>query len=63
MTVALALCALMLSFAPAGSVGPPWLLALLVALALTWVLVQPQNVVRDDVLPAVAVVLSVSACC
>jgi len=58
MVAALALCALMLSFAPAGSVGPPWLLALLASLSLTWVLVQPQNVVRDDVLPAVAVVLS-----
>jgi len=58
MAAALAVSALMLSFAPAGSLGPPWLLALLAALALAWVLVQPRNVVRDDVLPAVAVVLS-----
>jgi len=58
MVAALAVSALMLSFAPPGSIGPPWLLALLAVLALVWVLVQPRNVVRDDALPAVAVVLS-----
>jgi cell division protein FtsW len=58
MAAALAIAAFMLSFAPAGSVGPPWLLALLAALAFVWVLAQPRKVVRDDVLPATAVVLS-----
>lgn len=58
MAAALALSTLMLWFAPAGTVGPPWLLALLAALSLAWVLAQPRNVVRDDILPAVAVVLS-----
>ena len=58
MAAALAISAFMLAFAPAGSIGPPWLLALLVALAFAWVLAQPRNVVRDDLLPAVAVVLA-----
>jgi cell division protein FtsW (lipid II flippase) len=55
---ALAVAALILSFAPAKTVGPPWMLALLGALALAWVLLQPSAMVRDDVLPALAVVLS-----
>jgi cell division protein FtsW len=58
MAIALALCAFMLTFAPAGSVGPPWLLALLGFLAMTWVLVQPRATIRDDYLPALAIVLS-----
>ncbi len=58
MAGALAVAALMLSFAPPHSVGPWWMLALLAALALAWVLVQPAGTVRDDVLPALAVVLA-----
>lgn len=58
MVVALGVSALMLRLAPAGSVGPPWMLALLGALALAWVLWQPLSAVRDDVLPALAVVLA-----
>jgi cell division protein FtsW (lipid II flippase) len=55
---ALAFCAFALSFAPHGSIGPPWLLALLAGLALAWVFFAPFNVRRDDYLPALAVALS-----
>jgi len=55
---ALAVAALILSYAPPGTVGPPWLLALFAALSLAWVLAAPSNAVRDDVLPALAVVLA-----
>lgn len=54
---ALAVAALLLAFAPPGSIGPWWMLALLGALALAWVQLQPWGTVRDDVLPAIAVVL------
>jgi cell division protein FtsW len=55
---ALAVSALILHFAPPGTVGPPWMLALLAGLALLWVLWQPASMVRDDLLPALAVVLA-----
>ena len=55
---ALAVAALVLSFAPPHSVGPWWMLTLLAALALGWVALQPLASVRDDMLPALAVVLS-----
>ena len=58
MLSALAVSALMLRLAPPGSVGPPWMLALLGVLAMAWVLWQPLGMVRDDVLPALAVVLA-----
>src|SRR5579884_1423838 len=58
MVVALGVAALALRLAPPGSIGPPWMLALLAALALAWALWQPLSSVRDDVLPALAVVLS-----
>ncbi|MBV8344117.1 MAG: FtsW/RodA/SpoVE family cell cycle protein [Candidatus Eremiobacteraeota bacterium] len=58
MAGALAVAALILSFAPRNTIGPPWVFALLGALALVWVLWQPSNAVRDDVLPALAVVLA-----
>ncbi len=58
MAGALAVAALILSFAPRNSIGPPWMLALLGALALMWVLWQPWATVRDDTLPALAVVLA-----
>ncbi len=48
----------MLAYAPPGSIGPPWLLATLAVLALAWVLLQPMATVRDDLLPALAVVLA-----
>jgi cell division protein FtsW (lipid II flippase) len=55
---ALAGCALMLAYAPPNSIGPPWLLVLLAALALLWVLWQPAHAMRDDLLPALAVLLA-----
>jgi cell division protein FtsW (lipid II flippase) len=58
MLAALAACAVMLAYAPAGSIGPPWLLAILAVLALAWVLLQPMTSLRDDLLPALAVVLA-----
>jgi cell division protein FtsW (lipid II flippase) len=56
--MALAVAVFALSFAPPKTIGPPWLLALLAILALTWVAVQPKAMQRDDVLPALAIVLS-----
>lgn len=55
---ALAVSSLILHFAPPHTVGPPWMLALLALLALVWVLWQPAAMVRDDLLPALAVVLA-----
>ena len=46
-----------LSLAPSRAIGPPWALWLLAAGALAWVLRQPAGA-RDDVLPALAVLLS-----
>jgi cell division protein FtsW (lipid II flippase) len=48
----------MLAYAPPGSIGPPWLLAMLAVLALAWVLLQPMTTLRDDLLPALAVILA-----
>ncbi len=56
--MALAVAAFALSFAPAKAIGPTWLLAVLAALCLAWVLVQPRSMLRDDALPAIAIVLS-----
>ncbi len=58
MAAALIVASLILSFAPPASLGPPWLLAALAVLALVWVAWQPLSTVRDDALPALAVVLS-----
>jgi cell division protein FtsW (lipid II flippase) len=58
MAGALIVAALILSFAPRSAIGPGWMLALLGGLAVTWVLWQPAASVRDDVLPALAVVLA-----
>jgi cell division protein FtsW (lipid II flippase) len=58
MAAALAVSALMLSLAPSAAIGPPWMLALLGALCIAWVLLAPANSVRDDILPALAVVLA-----
>ena len=58
MLAALAASALMFAYAPQGSIGPPWLLAALAVLALTWVLWQPGSTTRDDFLPALAVLLA-----
>jgi cell division protein FtsW len=58
MAAALAVAALMLAFAPPQAIGPPWLLALLALLAMLWVAWQPAATIRDDVMPALAVVLA-----
>jgi cell division protein FtsW (lipid II flippase) len=58
MVGALAVSALILNFAPPKTIGPAWMLALLAVLALAWVLWQPVAMVRDDLLPALAVVLA-----
>jgi cell division protein FtsW len=58
MSVALAVAALTLSFVPAGAIGPPWMLVALGVLAMAWVLWQPATTIRDDVIPALAVVLA-----
>lgn len=58
MLVALAVAALMLQYAPAQAIGPPWMLALLAVLALLWVAWQPLATTRDDFLPPLAIVLS-----
>ena len=58
MAGALAVSALILSQAPHNAIGPPWMLALLGVLAMAWVLWQPAATVRDDALPALAVVLA-----
>ncbi len=55
---ALVIAAVLLFYAPPGAIGPWWMLALLAALALAWVLWQPATTLRDDVLPALAVVLA-----
>jgi cell division protein FtsW (lipid II flippase) len=55
---ALILAALFLRLAPPGTVGPPWMLFLLAAGALGWVAWQPAESERDNVLPALAVLIS-----
>jgi cell division protein FtsW (lipid II flippase) len=55
---ALAVSALILSFAPPETIGPAWMLVLLGALCVLWVLLAPLSSARDDVLPALAVVLA-----
>jgi cell division protein FtsW (lipid II flippase) len=55
---ALIIAAFLLSFAPAGSLGPPWLTAAAAILALLWVLVAPSDGERDNALPALAIVLT-----
>ncbi len=56
--LALAFAALALSFAPPKTIGPPWLLAVLVVLCIVWVAAQPRGSARDNALPAFAIVLS-----
>ncbi len=56
--IALAIAAFILSFTPAGTLQPSWLPLALGALAAFWVMWQPLNAVRDDVIPAMAIVLS-----
>jgi len=55
---ALLIAGLLLSHAPPSAVGPSWLLVVLAALAITWVAWQPADGRRDDMLPALAVLVS-----
>ena len=58
MALALALGGFALALAPRNAVGPPWLLGLLAVESFAWVLRAPTDVRRDDVLPALAVLIS-----
>jgi len=58
MLVALGLGGFALALAPGGSIGPPAMLATLGAGALLWVALAPLDVRRDNVLPALAVLIS-----
>ena len=58
MVLALAIGAFALSLAPRGALGPPWLLVALAVGAIAWVLRAPPGVRRDDVLPALAVLVA-----
>ena len=58
MIAAIAVAALALAYAPHAALGPPWLLGVLAALALSWVALAPTTRIRDDLLPALAVLLA-----
>jgi cell division protein FtsW len=58
MTLALVIGGFALSLAPAGAVGPPWVLAALAVASYAWVLRSPLDARRDDVLPALAILIS-----
>ena len=55
---ALLFAARFLRLAPPGTVGPAWLLALIALATLAWVAWQPAESERDNLLPALAVVIS-----
>jgi len=56
--VALLIAAFLLQMAPAGSLGPVWLLLFLAALGIGWVCWQPADSQRDDMLPAIAILIA-----
>lgn len=58
MTGALLVGGFILSLVQPGALGAWWLDAVLVALSYAWVLLQPVGAERDDVLPALAILLS-----
>jgi cell division protein FtsW (lipid II flippase) len=58
MTAALLAGAFILSLVQRGTLGPWWIEATMAILAYIWVLAQPAATVRDDVLPALAVLLA-----
>jgi len=58
MLAALAIGGFAVALAPPGTIGPLWLLWLLALASIVWVLRQPLRAHRDDVLPALAVLLS-----
>jgi cell division protein FtsW (lipid II flippase) len=58
MALALTIGGFALRLPPAGSIGPPWALVALALGALAWVALAPVGERRDDVLPALAVLLA-----
>ncbi|MFN2528205.1 MAG: FtsW/RodA/SpoVE family cell cycle protein [Candidatus Baltobacteraceae bacterium] len=56
--VALLIAAFLLQMAPRGSLGPFWLLLFLAVLGVGWVSWQPPESQRDDMLPAIAIVIA-----
>jgi cell division protein FtsW (lipid II flippase) len=58
MLLALGVASAAFRLAPAGSLGPTWLLIALAVLATLWVTLEPGDLDRDDTLPALGVVLS-----
>jgi len=56
--VALLIAAFLVHMAPAGSLGPGWLLLVLAVLGIAWVSWQPTDSQRDDMLPAIAIIIS-----
>ena len=58
MTGALAVGGFAFSLAPKDSLGPAWLVVALALAALAWVALRPPGERRDDVLPALAVLLT-----
>ncbi|MDP9017224.1 MAG: FtsW/RodA/SpoVE family cell cycle protein [Candidatus Eremiobacteraeota bacterium] len=55
---ALLIAALFLHMAPIGTIGPGWIILILVALGLVWTVLAPRDVDRDDVLPALAMLIA-----
>jgi cell division protein FtsW len=58
LAAALVIGAYLLSAVPAGALGPPWIVVGLALLSIAWVVRRPWDGRRDDVLPALAVLLS-----
>ncbi len=55
---ALIIGAFAFALVPSPGLGPYWLVIALVILALVWVVVRPRGERRDDVLPAIAILLT-----
>jgi cell division protein FtsW len=58
LAAALGIGAYLLAALPANALGPPWILVGLALLSIVWVVRRPWDGRRDDVLPALAVLLS-----
>ena len=58
MALALAVGGYALSLAPRAALGSPWIVAVLAAGSFVWVLRSPLGARRDDLLPALAVLIS-----
>jgi cell division protein FtsW len=58
LAAALAVGGYLLAALPSGTLGPPWILAALALLSIAWVVRRPWDGRRDDILPALTVLLS-----